>query len=539
MRIRIITIGVEYMRFARWVAWMLSGWVFAVSAVHAQASSSQVAIHKVGNKTNIAVKHAKSVVIVKPDVQSSRAAQTEQDVHQRAEADARKQAGSALLEKPLQDADAMIKDGRPADAYRLLEPLEFDRAGEVRFDYLLGIAALDSGKPDKATLAFERVLAVDANFAGARLDMARAYYQLGDLPRAKTEFEAVMGQNPPPGASVTILKYLDAITAAEAARQTRMAGYIEGVLGEDSNVNTGTGSSIAVSSLSPGLAALITGLTGNLNPQILPSRRADNYYGFNAGGEISRSLAGNWLIYAGADARQHGNMVQTPYDSTSAEGRVGAMYSEAHNTWKLTLTGGQVYMANAMRRDTLGANAEWQHTFSPVNQMNTFVQYGKNRAAGFPSTAPGSDARTTGNTDLMIAGAGWLHAMADGRKLVFASVYTGRELDAVPAYVIQPPDGKRRFDGVRVGGQLAVTDQLDGFASLGWQHAVFAKPNAFIVNNAARNEYQYDVTAGANWHLDKLWSVKPQIAVYRKQSNLAIYSYDRTDVSLTLRRDFK
>ena len=54
----------------------------------------------------------------------------------------------------LRHADELIQSGKPADAYALLEPLEFKRAGEVRFDYLLGIAALDSGKSDKATLAF-------------------------------------------------------------------------------------------------------------------------------------------------------------------------------------------------------------------------------------------------------------------------------------------------------------------------------------------------------------------------------------------------
>lgn len=442
-------------------------------------------------------------------------------------------------EKLLQQADELIKSGKPADAYALLEPLEFARAGEVRFDYLLGIAALDSGKPDKATLAFERVLAVEPNFAGARLDMARAYYQLGDVVRAKAEFETVMLQNPPPGAKLTIQKYLDAIAAAEAAKLMRMTGYIEGVLGNDSNVNTGTGSSIAVSSLSPGLAALITGLTGDLNPQIPASRRSDHYYGFNAGGEISRSLTDNWLVFAGADARQHGNMAQTPYDWTSSDGRVGAIYLQAQNTYKLTLNAGQAYMANAMRRDTLGANTEWQHTFSPANQLNVFVQYAENRAAGSPPTAPGSDARTTGNTNLLIAGTGWLHSMADGRQLLFASVYTGKESDVVPALVSQPPDGVKRFDGLRFGGQTAISDRTDGFVSLGWQHAVFAKPNAFIVNNGVRNEHQYDVTAGAVWHADKLWSIKPQVSIYRKNSNLAIYSYDRTDVSLTLRRDFK
>ena len=369
--------------------------------------------------------------------------------------------------------------------------------------------------------------------------MARAYYQLGDVARAKAEFETVMLQNPPPGAKLTIKKYLDAIAAAETARQTRMTGYIEGVLGDDSNVNTGTGTSIAVSSLSPALAAWITGLTGNLNPQIPASRRSDNYYGLNAGGEISHNLTDNWQVFAGADARQHGNMVQTPYDWTTTDGRVVAIFLQAKNTYKLTLNAGQTYMANAMRRDTIGANTEWQHSFSPSDQLNVFAQYAVNRAAGSPPTAPGSDARTTGNTNLVIAGTGWLHSMADGRQLIFASVYTGRESDVVPASVIQPPDGVKRFDGLRLGGQAAVSDRTDSFISLGWQHAVFARPNGFIVNNGVRNEHQYDVTAGAVWHADKLWSIKPQVSIYRKNSNLAIYSYDRTDVSLTLRRDFK
>ncbi|NNM80359.1 MAG: hypothetical protein HKM01_07890, partial [Gallionella sp.] len=78
----------------------------------------------------------------------------------------------AAREQVLRDAEALMRAGKPAEAYALLEPLEFERSGEVRFDYLLGIAALDSGKPDKATLAFERVLAVNPNYTAARLDMA-------------------------------------------------------------------------------------------------------------------------------------------------------------------------------------------------------------------------------------------------------------------------------------------------------------------------------------------------------------------------------
>ncbi|BBI99990.1 hypothetical protein FGKAn22_16830 [Ferrigenium kumadai] len=531
------------MKLACAAGWVLSGLVLAMSGAYAQEPAGTA----VGGKAKVSKKaRAAAKKSVQPDARTLRVqreaearAKAVLEARQRAEAEAKRLAEIEAREKPLRNADELIKGGKPAEAYLLLEPLEFERSGEVRFDYLLGIAALDSGKPDKATLAFERVLAVDPNFAGARLDMARAYYQLGDLPRAKTEFETVMGQNPPEAAKATIQKYLDAIAAYEEAKKTHMSAYLEGVVGNDSNVNTGTGSTISVSSLSPGLAALITAITGNPNPQIPPSQRRDNYLGVNAGGEISRSIGANWLVYGGADVRQHGNMVATPYDTTSTEGRAGVMYAKEQNAYKLTLVGGQAYSANSMRRDSVGANAEWQHTFSPANQLNTFAQYARNRAVGSPPTAPGTDARTTGNTDLVLAGAGWLHIMADGKKAVFASAYTGKELDVVPVNVIQPPDGKKRFDGVRVGGQVAFTDQVDGFSSLGWQHAVYSKPNAFIVNNGNRDEYQYDLIVGANWRLDKLWSVKPQAWFSRKSSNLAIYSYDRTDISLTLRRDFK
>lgn len=536
--------GGGVMGFAKSACWLLSGVMLMAGGAYAQEAAPQDAGSKAMVKKSRAV--PKKTASSKPDeLQARREAEAkakagrEAQARAEAEAKARREAEQAAFRKPITDAEELMRNGKPAEAYALLEPLEFDRAGDKHFDYLLGIAALDSGKPDKATLAFERVLAVDPNFAGARLDMARAYYQLGDLPRARTEFETVMGQNPPEAAKVTIQKYLEAIAASEEAKQTHMSGYIEGVAGHDSNVNTGTDSSIAVSSLSPALAALITGLTGDPNPQIPPSQRADDYFGVNAGGEISRSFGENWQVYAGADFRQHGNMVQTPYDTMNTDGRAGVMYAAEQNAYKLTLIGGQAYSANSMRRDSVGVNAEWLHTFSPANQMNTFVLYGKNRAAGSPPTAPGTDARTTGNTDLVIAGAGWLHIMGDGKQAVFASAYTGKELDAVPADVIQPPDGKKRFDGLRIGGQAAFTGQIDGFASLGWQHAAYSKPNAFIVNNGNRDEYQYDVTAGANWRLDKLWSVKPQISMSRKRSNLAIYSYDRTDISLAIRRDFR
>lgn len=498
-----------------------------------------------GKAKKAITKKAKPAVkkAVKPDaraLQAQREAEArikaEQEARQRAEAEAKKQAALEAREKPIKDAEEMMKNGKPADAYALLEPLEFERSGEVRFDYLIGIAALDSGKPDKATLAFERVLAVDPNFAGARLDMARAYYQLGDLQRAETEFNEVMKQNPPEAARVTIQKYLDAIMAYEQAKQTRITGYVEGVVGHDSNIANSSTQTFTFAPTSPWSGLF----PGN---QLPPGAKLTGVYeGINAGGEISHSLNANWGVFAGADLRQHGNMTQTVYDSLSVDGRIGVMHVGAQDTCKLSLTGGQSYTANTMRRDSLGLSAEWQHTFSPANQVSAFAQYGESRAYGFPPTSPTTDARIEGDTDQVVVGAGWVHIMGDGKQALFGSIYAGKELDVAPAISPGLPnggrtDGKKRFEGVRVGGQMAITEQWDGIISLGWQSANYGNLNNLIMDS--RSEEIYDLTVGGGWHIDKLWSLKPQIAFSRKNSNIALYSFDRTDVSLTIRRDFK
>jgi len=513
------------MKLVRTAGWVSVGLVLAAGGAYAQ----EAAIDGKAVAKKVAAQQP-----VKSDTGAGQ--QARREAVTRAETEVMNQAEIEARAQSLRDAEALLKAGKPAEAYALLEPMEFERSGEVRFDYLLGIAALDSGKPDKATLAFERVLAVDPNFAGARLDMARAYFQMGDMPRAKAEFEAVLKQNPPEAARVTIRKYLDAIAAHEAAKLTRISGYVEGVLGHDSNI---ANSSTQTFTFAPG--SPWSGLfPGNLLPPA--AKLMGGYEGVNAGGEISHSLNERWGVFAGADFRQHGNMVHTIYDTMGVDGRVGVMYGEKENVYRLSLTGGQFYSANSMRRDSLGVSGEWQHVFSPADQMSVFVQIGQNRSAGFPATSPTTDARIEGDTDQIVIGEGLVHIMDEGKQALFGSIYVGEEKDVAP--VISPglpnggrTDGRKKFGGFRVGMQSSFTDYLDGVASFGWQKAAYQHVNNLIMRS--RNEKLYDLTVAANWRVDEFWSIKPQIALSQKKSNISLYSFDRMDVSLTIRRDFR
>ena len=426
---------------------------------------------------------------------------------------------SALAADPdLEKADLLIKQGKAAEAYSLLEPFEFVQSGNIKFDYLLGIAALDSGKPDKATIAFERVLAVDPNFAGARIDMGRAYFQLGDMTRAKAEFETVLTQNPPPAAKVTIDNYLAAIEKQENARKTRVIGYVEASVGHDSNVN------FATSQAQIGVPAL-----GNLIFTLNPSgvRAPDNYFGLALGGEVNHQVNPTVGLYAGADVHSRNNNTQDNFDSNSLDARAGVALGQGTNVVRLGVLGGRFELDGKTNRDTSGINAEWRHLINPANQLSVFGQHARFR---FEPTI------SVNNFDQSTYGANWLRIVNEGKGMVSASLFTGDERAPERA------DGDKRFNGLRLGGQMQFNEKTELFAGLGAQFSKYQQPNAAFstpTEPLTRDDKQYDANIGINWHYDKLWSIRPQISYIRNNSNIVIFKFDRTDVSITIRRDFK
>lgn len=425
----------------------------------------------------------------------------------------------------LRDAEGLVKAGKAAEAYALLLPLEFDRAGETRFDYLLGIAALESGKPDKATLALERALTVDAGFTAARLEMARAYYQLGDLPRAQSEFNITLQQNPAPATRSLIQKYLDEIALQSSGKRTRVSAYVQAGVGRDTNVNNSTSQT-----------QILVPFAGNAPASLDPTnvKSADNYYGAAAGAEVIHSLNHDWSVYAGGDVSQRGFNKQTRFDALSVNGRAGVLLGTESSRLRVGLSAGQYNLGRTRNRDVVGAEGEWRYVLNAGNQMSVFGQATQYRYA--------EPAMKLNDFNQHVIGAGWLHAYADGRSTMTASLYHGTENDA--SKLVNPAtltagrtDGGKRFNGVRIGGQTPYDDNIMLTVSAGGQSGSYANRNPyFLVQRADR---QLDLTVGANWNIAPLWSLRPQLAYVRNNSNIVIYRYNRVDAALMLRRDFK
>ena len=137
-------------------------------------------------------------------------------------------------------AQNMIANGQSVEALDLLNPHEEEYAGDKEYDYLYGLALLDTGEPAAAVFAFQRVLAIQPNFAGARLELGRSYFDMGQMQRAQREFLIVQNQSPPKAVSDVVDKYMAAIETRSLKNRQGWRGYLQLGVGNDSNVNNAT-----------------------------------------------------------------------------------------------------------------------------------------------------------------------------------------------------------------------------------------------------------------------------------------------------------
>jgi outer membrane protein len=415
----------------------------------------------------------------------------------------------------LELAQKLILEGKPVEAYALLEPYEFEQAGNTKFDYLLGLAALNSGQADKASIILERVVAVDPLHAAARVDLGRAYYLLGDSERARVEFTRALSLNPPPPALAMITQYLNAMETPDNRPMTRLSGYFEAGAGYNNNVNNSTAESQIY------VPALL-GTQFSLNASNV--KTADNYLGLAGGGEAIHTFSPDWSVYAGADLHSRNDLKYSNFDFISLDGRFGASFSKNAEQFQGGLVVGQFNQGGAVNRNYNGLNAEWRHTYNSTNQGILFSQYILYR---YPNPALASN-----NFNQAIAGLGWMHVFTDGRSSVFSCLFGGNE-QATNLRI----DGAKSIQGVRLSVQSSLVERLDLFASGGMQSGKFNQINsAFLV---IRDDRQADLAVGLIYRYAPNWILRPQISLIRNQSNIIIDQYNQVDLSLTLRRDFK
>ncbi len=421
-------------------------------------------------------------------------------------------AGSALADEVTERAKVLLGSNKGADAYQLLEPLESARAGDVEFDFLLGLAALEIGQNTRAVFALERVLAIDPNNTRARAEIARAYLALGETQTATQEFETVKRQGVPADVSMTIDRYIAAARRIDDQNATLLTGYVEASFGYDTNVNVGPNkNSVAI----PGFGGLPfkLGKDSKANP---------DWFATTGGGVNYRTPLGDgYMLLAGASGSLRHNLARDQFDTQGADANIGITKSVNQDVYTLMAQTGFTYVDNDRYRNYNGLTAQWQRNLDARNQVSLFGQYNDLHY-------PTQDVR---DTDRWVFGASYAHLYREG-IMAFGSAYFVQECPQTNHVDWLGFDGV----GVRVGGRMNYDAQTVIFGGASWENRGYHKEDPSFLKK--RRDNQYNLSIGATRYIDKDWSVTPQISLTLNDSNTELNEYHREMISVTLRREF-
>jgi len=157
-------------------------------------------------------------------------------------------------ESPVPAMDALFTQEQCQQAFAIGQENLNEWEGDPNFDYIFGLAALESGNANDSVFALERVAATATDpglRALARLELARAYFVTNNLTASKNLFNAVLATNPPPNVQQNIQVFLQLIEARQNAQAPTLNWTISSVIGSDSNANSATSNGMSIKFYSP------------------------------------------------------------------------------------------------------------------------------------------------------------------------------------------------------------------------------------------------------------------------------------------------
>ena len=402
-----------------------------------------------------------------------------------------------------EQAKNALRDGRSETAYQLLVQYEINWSGEDAFDYLFGVAALDSGHAGDAIFSLQRLVARQPDFSGARLELARAYYDVGDNELARIEFARIQSENPPPNVAQTVSDYMAAIEIKSREYQSSAQYYIEVGGGYDSNAPASTDENIFLNFV--------------LNPTNLEQSSA--FAKVTLGGFWNNPISPSSQVLFNARVDHRANPSVHFVDASNID--LGAAWSWKSGESAASIAANSLFSAldGGYNKRDIGVMGTYVREISDSWTVAGFVRGG---AIRFEEAA-----LAIRDVDQVLYG---LSLSQDYKSAQMSISLTGNTDDAVDAGEQFSADGYGvRFTNnwYRKGGSVIF---LDASATKTEYDTQFF--------GLDREDDLYAVTLGSAWSQfpSKGWVTTLNLNYSVKDSTVSLYEFDRLEVGVTLRK---
>ena len=367
-------------------------------------------------------------------------------------------------------------------------------------------------------LALERYVVQFPANDRARLELARAYFVLGELLRAREEFETVARKKPPPPVQATIDRFLDSIRAQETRYTPTTNLWMELGTGYDTNVNSG---------ISGGLITVPA--FGNLQLQLAQAgvKSGDSFLSLAAGAQTSVPVAPGVALQGGAqfDGKFQSNQFDRQFDQSNLSAHAGVSVIKDRDLYRANVSYSTMSVDYRRFRNVAAFGGEWHRQLDELNTVSAFMQLAR---LDYPTSA-------VRDADFYAFGAGWRRAFLHPLQPIFqlqGLVGTERNDDSPVRN-----DLSRNLYTLRAGVSLTPAPKWGLSAGANYTNSRFKGPDPLFA--ARRDDDFIGLDAGLSYRWDKQLTLKAEYAWSDNRSNLALYKYDRSVIAVKLRYEFR
>ncbi len=426
-------------------------------------------------------------------------------------------AAGAATAGPMEDASAHLSQGDAAAAYEVLKPEERARAGNPDYDYMLGISAIDSGRPAEAVAAFERVLAVKPDHLQARAELGRAYIAMNEPEAARRELAAVEShESVPDNVRETIDRYVTALDTGLSGGGTQIAHRLTLRAGYDTNVNNSTSDSRILIPAFAGLgfATLGAGATSEEDGFGEVLGRTSLTHGIAIDKQLLLDLTASYRANADLDQFNQGIAgINFGYSQRTPD----------HGTFTISGQAQSYWVDDEVYRYTYGALGQWTYRTAGLTDYAVYLQYSK---LNYPSNSVQNANRYTGGATIGQSLGGPRDPYVYGGAYAGLEKLTDSNFDHL-SYA---------FGGLRAGGELTLMPRLRGYANAAVELSEYEEPDPLFLEE--RSTIRADAIAGLRYQLSNELTLGGEVAYTHSDSNIVLYEYDRVVASVSLSLDF-
>ena len=417
---------------------------------------------------------------------------------------------TAIADRLIREAEALLVAGRAEDAFRLLIVREPELAGHVMFDYTLGVSASEANRNAAAMRAFGRVRLAEPEFAGAALEYARALALSGDALAARTEYQRLLATDKSAPVQSMAREGLAQIESRRGLHRSVWTPAVEVAAGYDSNVNFSTSDTSFL-----GFA---------LDPRFVRQGSAL----LRLGGSLShyRALGDNasWSNLLIGTYRTNPSVQFA--DEALVGGSTALTYSWPKARGSLVIGGGYAWIDGLPHRRALSGELGWSRSFAGHWELSAL-----GRAGIVDYLQPDIDV-----FDVVRLLNGVAIARSEiGRRSARLGIAAigGRDI----ARLDDSPYSVDRY-GLRLFGNLLPSRSTELYGDVSYFVADFFDGGGFL--GIDRLDRQLAASLGlnvANWPRSG-WRVNPQLTAVRNESNLSFYAYRQVVFTVRVTYEF-